>query len=123
MYRDLNENELQWIKILLNVNFKDKKILQNQIKDAKVLPLYDYAFISLKFKTDKSVNKYPYRARVPIEMIAYQKETAPIMFLLHVIDGCIDELEIILADLSQMDYKCIELHNVKYNIDKEVLEI
>lgn len=53
-------------------------------------------------------------------MRAYQNESAPIVFLLHIIDGFLDELEIITADASEIKPKYIEFDKVEYDIDKDV---
>lgn len=76
--------------------------------------------MSLKFKVENDVEKYPYQIKVPVEMRAYQKESAPIVFLLHVIDGVIDELEIISADASEIKINDIKTENVQYEVNKEV---
>lgn len=54
-------------------------------------------------------------------MRAFQQSTAPIVFLLHVINGIIDELEIFTADLTQIDADSIELEKVEYEVNREVM--
>ena len=78
-----------------------------------------YSFISLKFKTENT-NRYPYPVRVPVEMRAFQKNSAPIVFLLHVVNGFIDELELITADSSKIDSASITLDNVEYVVNEQV---
>ena len=46
-------------------------------------------------------------------MRAFQKEFAPIVFLLHVVNGFINELELVTADSSKMDMETIELDKVE----------
>jgi len=121
MYRGLNIREQEWLDKLLNIEFKGKDILMKQISESKVAYEQEYAFISLKFNIEKEVEQYPYQVRVPVEMRAYQNESAPIVFLLHIIGGIINELEIISADSSEIKADCIELENVQYEVNKVVL--
>ena len=119
MYRNLYESERYWIEKLLEAEFKEKEILIEQILKAKVFFEQGYEFISLKFKVE-ATPKYPHTVRVPVVMRVFQKDATPIIFLLHVINGYIDELEIITADLSKIELTTIELDKVEYEIDKEV---
>lgn len=59
--------------------------------------------------------------RVPVEMRAFQQSSAPIIFLLHIINGIIDELEILTADSAQIDTDNIELERVEYEVNQEVI--
>ncbi len=58
--------------------------------------------------------------RVPVEMRAFQKENAPIVFMLHVINGYLDELEIFSANGSTINVDNISLDKLEYVIDPEV---
>jgi len=120
MYRNLYEKEKQWIDSLLNVEFQGKDILLKQLSKAKISYRQEYSFISIKFKVEGEIDPYPYRVRVPVEMRAFQKLTAPIIFLLHIINGVIDELEIITTDLTQIDADSIQLEKVEYEVNQEV---
>ena len=53
-------------------------------------------------------------------MRAFQQSSAPIIFLLHIVNGMIDELEILTADSAQIDADQIELERVEYEINQEV---
>ena len=121
MYRNIYEKEQQWISRLMDVEFQGKEILLKQLAKAKINYKQEYAFISLKFKVEGDIEPYPYRVRVPIEMRAFQNSTAPIVFLLHVVNGVIDELEIITADLTQIDADSIQLKKVEYEVNQEVV--
>lgn len=68
--------------------------------------------MEVEFKGN-SFERYPYPVRVPVEMRAFQKEFAPIVFLLHVVNGFINELELVTADSSKMDMETIELDKVE----------
>lgn len=121
MYQKLCEREKKWINILLNIDFKGKDILMKQVSNAKVICNQEYDYISIKFYIEAGIELYPYRVRVPVEMRAFQEASAPIIFLLHIINGVIDELEIITADSSQINPNNIKLTNVEYEVNKEVL--
>lgn len=121
MYRDLSNREQEWVDKLLSVDFKGKDILVKQILKSKVIYEKGYEFISLKFDISNSCERYPYPTRVPIEMRAYQDEGAPIVFLLHIIDGLVNELEIFSADLSKITEDGISLKTIEYEVNEEVL--
>ena len=119
MYRNLYENELKWIKKILEVEFRGKQFLLRQVFNSKVFLEQGYDFISLKFKVEET-EKYPYTVRVPVEMRAFQKDSAPIVFLLHVVNGFIHELELVTADSSKIDLTAIEVDKVEYIINEDV---
>lgn len=121
MCRRLNEKELQWITALMNVEFQGRDILLKQFEKASIVYKQEYAFISIKFKIEGKTELYPYPVRVPVEVRALQQSSVPIVFLLHVINGVIDELEIITADSTQIDAENISLQRVAYEIDQEVM--
>lgn len=77
----------------------------------------EYAFISIKFRVEGDIEPYPYHVRVPVEMRAFQKSSIPIIFLLHIINGIINELEIFTADSAQIDTDTIGLESVEYEIN------
>ena len=119
MYRKPNSKERQWLKKIFECEFKGKHILEKQLLKAKAISEEGYDFISLKFKTDET-EKYPYSVRVPVEMRVFDNNSAPKVFLLHIIGGFIDELEVITADSSKMDSENIAFDGVKYVIDESV---
>lgn len=121
MYRNIYEKEQQWINSLMDVEFQGRDILLKQFSKAQIIYKQEYAFISLKFKVEGEIEPYPYRVRVPVEMRAFQNSTAPIVFLLHVVNGVIDELEIITADSTQIDADSIQLEKVEYEVNQEVV--
>lgn len=120
MYRELYEKEQKWIDSLLAVDFKGKDILLKQISKAKVTYKQEYAYISIKFFLEGATELYPYQVRVPVEMRAFQKSSAPVVFLLHIINGIVDEVEIITADASLINADNIGLERIEYEINKEV---
>lgn len=119
-YREIGIREKKWIETLLNVNFLGRDILINQFSEAEVYSEQGYSYISIKTRIKKDVEKYPYDVRVPIEMHAFQLGSAPIVFLLHVIDGVIDELEVLTADSSRIDVDSISVETVEYVVNKKV---
>lgn len=53
-------------------------------------------------------------------MRAFQDNSSPILFLLHVVNGLVFELEILTADSSKININAISLDKVKFEINKEV---
>ena len=121
MCRKLDEKELHWIDSLMSVEFQGRDILLKQLSKARVMYKHGYSFISIQFKIEGEMELYPYRVRVPVEMRAFQQSSAPIVFLLHIINGVIDELEIVTADSTQIDANNIGLDRVEYEINQEVV--
>lgn len=76
-------------------------------------------YASIKLGTTETVS-YPYRERVPVTMLAHIEDSRgkrPIAFLLHVIDGYVDELEIYdAAGFDIYDYNKIPLDNIEYQV-------
>ncbi|MCM1027355.1 MAG: hypothetical protein NC432_13045 [Roseburia sp.] len=119
-YRRLNKREQQWIERLMDVEFQGRDILLRQFSNVRVAYRQEYAFISLKFSVRGDIEPYPFPVRVPLEMRAFQQTAAPIIFLLHIVGGAINELEIVTADLTQINPDRIDLERVEYEIDQEV---
>ncbi|WP_139233773.1 hypothetical protein [Butyrivibrio sp. M55] len=97
----------------------DKNILVKQAEKSVITTLYEEGIITIKFSNLQG-DKYPHSVRVPVEMRAFQKEYAPIVFMLHVIEGYLDELEIFSADGSTINADNISLDKLEYVIDPEV---
>lgn len=121
MYRKISAREKEWLDSLFNIDFKGRDILQKQVLNAKRSYNQGHDYISLKFNIQDKIERYPYKVRVPVEMRAFQQKSLPIIFLLHIINGVIDELEIITADSSQINLDNIELEKVEYEVNKNVL--
>lgn len=121
MYRELNQKEQQWIDCLMNVEFQGRDILLKQFSKARIVYKQEYTFISIKFKIEGEIEPYPFHIRVPVEMRAFQQTSAPIVFLLHIVGGVINELEIISADSTQIEADNIELTRVEYEVNQEVI--
>lgn len=117
-YIELQKKE--WFNKLLEAEFKGKDIIVHQLENSNVIYEENYSYISIKIHVNEDFEKYPYEVRVPVEMRAFQKNLAPIVFMLHIIDGLVNELEIFTADLSLIDAKNISLDNVEFIIDNIV---
>ena len=120
MVRDLNNRELEWINKLLSVNFMGREILKKQIAKSQIVFEQNYDYVSIKFLLKETLEHFPYKVRVPIEMRAFQDNSSPILFLLHVVNGLVFELEILTADSSKININAISLDKVKFEINKEV---
>ena len=112
---DFNHIEKQWLTLLLNQSFEGRKCILHQLENAKVVSEVLTPYISLKLKTN-STEKFPYKERVPAQMLALQSNGDSIDFLLHVVGGYIDELEIYSTDLAAISPELIELDHIRYNI-------
>jgi len=104
-YRKLTKVEMSWIDKMLERNFIGKNILREQVENSLVKMKDLDSCISLKFKITKNrIKKVPFRVRVPVEMTVFRDDFAPLSFLLHVIDGHVDELEIYTADGTKVNF-------------------
>lgn len=119
MPRKLNDNEKKWIYKLLEARFVDRDIIFRQIKNAKVQDNYNKGFYSLRFTVNKKIAPFPHTQRVPVQMNANQKDGHPIVFILHVIDGYVNELKIYNAAGYEMTYK-FSIDDVEYIIEPEL---
>lgn len=99
-FRNFLQIEKAWLEAMLSVDFLGKEIISKQLDNAQISRDYNVGYISLKINVDKSIEQFPFQIRVPIEMRVSGKDDIPIVFLLHVIDGVVDELEIFNADSS-----------------------
>lgn len=115
--KKLLPNEKLWLEAMFNRNFLGKEILIMQINSADVIREYNVGYISIKFKNIKTVQKFPYSIRVPIEMRVVGKNNVPAVFIIHIIDGFVDELEIFNADSSSVS-KDIKIKDQEIIIDK-----
>ena len=115
----LKELENNLLNYMFEADFMDKNILVKQAEESVITTLYDEGVITIKFSNLQG-DIYPHSVRVPIEMRAFQEESAPIVFMLHVINGYLDELEIFSADGSTINVDNISLDKLEYVIDPEV---
>jgi len=109
----------KWINTLLNTEFKGRGILLSQLENAMYELVCGAGYISIKFLVSSERERYPFICRVPVEMIAFQPGRHPVVFLLHIIDGIVDELEIFTADSSLIERE-ISIINVEYKVAESV---
>lgn len=111
--RELTSNERAILARLLEPSFAGRDILARQLKNALVTELDSDG--SLKFHT-QSAEKAGVKARVPVEAECEDSDGVTIHFLLHVVDGTIDELEIYKVNSSPVVRKpdASELRVVPY---------
>jgi len=108
-----------WLSKLLSADFLGKEIVMMQLTGATYELYGKCEYISVKFTPNSDV-KYPYNVRVPIGMVAKQANKNIVDFLLHIVDGFVDEMEIYNMDLTEFCGNiCIE--NVTYRIDEQVV--
>lgn len=119
MYRKLQTKELDWLKKMLEVNFLGKTELLEQIQNAYVTPHYCNNFISLKFHVGVGTDIFPYKVRNPVEMRAYQEDSVPVVCLIHILNGYLDELEVFNADSSKISDD-FSLENVELVINPDL---
>lgn len=105
-----------WLKNLLDVDFLGKDVIIKQINSAKVSFIAGHEYISIKFHIDTDVPLFLYKTRTPVSMLAWQPNGTPIEFILHVIDGVIDELEVVRMDLLAIDYLDIDLSKLEHMV-------
>lgn len=117
----LSEREKEWLNHIMEKDFLGREILIEQLNNIQVIKESGFDFLSIKMFALQVNKLFPFDIRVPIEMICYQKTTAPIVFLLHIIEGKLNELEIITADASFLDVEKIELMNREYMIDSKLI--
>lgn len=114
--RKLSYKEKKWIYLLFSTQFKGSDLLLKQIKNSLIIPHYNKTYISLKFNlvfNKENIVEYPYLVRVPVEMYCNIDNKVPIVFILHVINGYVDELEIFKADSTTIehDFTITSYHN------------
>ena len=104
-----------WLNKLFDINFSGREILVKQLENSKYKLINGEGFISIKLSISSEKENFPFKDRIPVEMIAFQQDRYPIMFLLHILHGIVDELEIYTADGSSIDREISVL-----NIDHKV---
>lgn len=121
MARPLNGDERKWFRRLFEADFQDKEILKRQIDAASVEGVLRLdGLIAVELSIPEDAPRYPHSIRVPASMDDLREEGAPIMFLLHVVNGFAKELEVASADSTAFDERDISLREVKYHVSPEV---
>ena len=108
----LTNQEKNWLKEILSCNFQNKETVVQQLENATIYRDYTSGYLSMKFSVDKSIPAVKVTKRVPVEMHVFKDGKNPIVFLLHVINGYVTELEVYCADLSEIDSH-IDIYDAK----------
>lgn len=123
IYNDyLSENEREWLDYLFAREFLYRKEIIHQIEHANLYREYTDYFISLQFCPCPCTQRLKIYTRVPIEMRAFFKDSAPVQFLLHIINGFVQELEIFKADSTKIspDFKIQNSIHIEYIVADEI---
>ena len=99
---NLSKQEQRWLESILSCDFQGKSEIVQQIENATIIRDYTRGYLSMKFDVDKSLKPVSISRRVPVEMRVYKKNEIPLQFLLHIVHGYVDELEIFYADSSEI---------------------
>lgn len=117
----LTSKEKKWMMYLIKKMEKpEKKIALRQLRKARIKREYDPFYIFVDFVLPQNVERLPFSNGVPAEMWAKWVGPAPMVFLLHVEDGLLKELEVYNADLSEVE---IEYPITKWNTEVRVEKV
>lgn len=121
--RELSVDERIYLDRLFSINFKDKDILSYQIKTSKVIGYCNCGCKSILLKVDRELPSFQHNLRVPVEMIVECIDEIPIVMILHVLEGFIDELEIFRADSTSINEPIIISESNTKVIVNEILKL
>lgn len=115
-FRNLTKREKEILDLMLKSNFSGRDELLKQVACSKVRAIKEYNdnWGSLEFLVRTDI-KADVKERIPVQATAYDEDNVPIQMFLHVVNGKIDELEIVKADKSLI-IKDIEVNDL--HIDK-----
>lgn len=101
LYRDLTEREKEILYFLLKEDFPGRDELMIQVGSSKVRTIQEYQdnWGSLEFLINSDI-KANVKERIPVQASALDEDNVPIIIFLHVVNGKIDELEIVKANNS-----------------------
>ena len=105
--RELSIDEWSILNKMLSVDFEGKDIISIQLKSAKVIGYCPCGCKTIDIQVGSNLPKYEYNKRVPIELRIFSEEEVPIIASIHVVNGYINELEIIRADSKAITEKII----------------
>lgn len=146
----LNDDENEWIDIILGAENKYTEMLKIQIKNAKITREYTDYYIFLNFDVPEALCCLPvFKDRVPVEAlvqhIAVDGRTLgiiyhsfllrsnmevlrsadglePTAFMLHIFKGSVQQLEIYNLDSSLIQRNKISLGRVDYRISPDLVQ-
>lgn len=115
-FRSLTKREKEILDLMLKSNFSGRDELLKQVVCSKVRTIEEYSdnWGSLEFLVQTDI-KADVKERIPVQATAFDEDNVPIQIFLHVVNGKIDELEIVKADKSRI-IKTIEANDL--HIDK-----
>lgn len=121
MKKKITDREKRWFDAILSEKIIEKPIIIRQIEKAEMEIHSGYDFLSIKIFVSDEDEICKISSRVPVEMICLQQNKSPIVFLLHILCGKVDELEIITADSSYLDVDNIDISNRIYCYDASTM--
>ena len=100
-FRDLTKKEKEILDFLLKDNFPGRDDLLKQLEFAKVRLIKEYSdnWGSLEFLVETNLTA-KVQERIPVQATSYDIDGVPIQIFLHVVEGKINELEVVKADNS-----------------------
>ena len=120
--RELRTEEKYYLEKMTSVNFLGRDILSDQIQSVKVVGYCNCGCRSIHLQVNRNLPSFQYKIRVPVEMIVESEEDIPIVFLLHIIEGYLDELEVFKADSSPIVGNIdIDNSNSKVSVNEELI--
>ena len=96
--RSLSELEEAIIQRLLAASFPGREEVARQVLSAKVIAECQCGCRSVLLGIEDDAPKAPVNRRVPVQGMSKDADGTPILFLLHVVAGVLNELEILRAD-------------------------
>lgn len=110
--RRLTSVEWQWCERMLDESVPRRDILLSQLRGAEVVGYCNCGCRTISIRITDGLPRYPYATRVPVEM---EIESPPILFLLHIVNGFVSELEVFRGDLQPINSP-ISLHSAKVTV-------
>lgn len=98
--RGFTDEEKVWLSKLLSVEFAGRSELLEQVQNARVSGVCDCGCRTVDIDVRGSCRICGSSVRVPVEMTATMSDGMPVVFLLHVLNGRLSELEVFRADSS-----------------------
>jgi hypothetical protein len=98
--RDLTGEERRWVDRLLSGDDPALAVLRAQMAAARVTGRCTCGCPTVTLRVPESLPRFPGEQRVPVEMQVNDVDGEPILFMLHVVDGYAQELEVLRADLK-----------------------
>lgn len=120
-YRQLTNLERHILDRLLSREFPGRDKLGQQISSGLVRIINEYKdnWGSLEFNISSNV-KASVTSRIPVQGILNDSDGVPIQIFLHVVNGKVDELEIVKADNSPLKSP-IDPKKIRVVTDQEVV--